>query len=119
MYSETRLVHTLKGKWKKVRTATEDASPFWVPFITHFSRDEIAFQGIMNLKTCREIEIETERLGNMLVIRKTENQRKRKKVILEGNWYVIFDFVPHSVRLIRKNVHVFRLAMSVIKRRER
>ena len=34
-------------------------------------------------------------------------------MLLEGK-YVIFDFVPRSVRLIQKNVHVFQLAMSVI-----
>ena len=32
----------------------------------------------MNLKTCEEIEIETERLDEMLVIRE-RNQRKAKK----------------------------------------
>ena len=95
------------------RSATEDASPSWMLFITHFSYCEITFQGIVNLKTCREIEIETERLDDMLVIRKKE-AKKGQKVLLEGNWYVISDFVPRSVRLIRKNVHVFRLAMSVI-----
>ena len=41
---------------------------------------EIAFQGIVNLKTCLEIEIKTERLDDMLVVRKKKNQRKGKKV---------------------------------------
>ena len=54
-------------------------------FIIRFSYGEIAFQGIVNLKTCREIEIETERLDDMLMIRKKKNQRKGKKVLLEGN----------------------------------
>ena len=36
-------------------------------FVRH---GEIAFQGIVNFKTCRELEIETERLDDMLVIRK-------------------------------------------------
>ena len=38
----------------------------------------------MNLKTCREIEIETEKFDDMLVIEKKKNQRKGKKVLLEG-----------------------------------
>ena len=54
-------------------------------FITRFSYGEITFQGIVNLKTCREIEIETERLDDMLVIRKKKNQRKGKKVLLKRN----------------------------------
>ena len=53
-------------------------------FITRFSCGEIAFQGMLNLKTCREIEIETERLDDMVVIRKKKNQREGKKVLLEG-----------------------------------
>ena len=103
-YSETRLLRTLKGNEKryvvtKVRSiqnaifltgrtgstcsreqsATEDASPSRMLFIIRFSNGEIAFQGIVNLKTCREIEIETEKLDDMLVIRKKKNQRKSKK----------------------------------------
>ena len=65
------------------RSATEDASPSWMLFIIRFSFGEIAFQGIVNLKTCREIEIEPERLDDMLAIRK-KNQRKGKKVLLAG-----------------------------------
>ena len=57
------------------RSATENASPSWMSFITRFSYGEIAFQGIVNLKTCREIEIETERLDDMLVIRKKEPKK--------------------------------------------
>ena len=39
----------------------------------------------MNLKTCRENEIETERLDDKLVIRKKKEPKKRqKKVLLEG-----------------------------------
>ena len=84
-YIETRLLRTLKGNEKRYvltkvlsiqnaifltgrigstcsreRSATEDASPSWMLFITRFSYGEIAFQGIVNLKTCREIEIEIE-----------------------------------------------------------
>ena len=44
-------------------------------FIICFSYGEIAFQGIVNLKTCREIELETERLDDMLVIRKEEPKK--------------------------------------------
>ena len=51
-------------------------------FIIRFSYGEIAFHGIVNLEMCREIE--TERLDDMLVIRKKKNQRKCKKVLLEG-----------------------------------
>ena len=69
----------------------------------------------MNLKTCREIEIETERLDDMLVIGKKRTKERAKKCSWRENWYVISDFVPRSVCLIRKkNVNVFRLAMSVI-----
>ena len=57
----------------------------------------------MNLKMCREIEIETERLDDMLVIRKKKRTKERaKKCSWRENWYVISDFVPRSVRLIRK-----------------
>ena len=52
-------------------------------FNIRFSDGEIAFQGIVNLKTCREIEIETEKLDDMLVIRKKE-PKKEQKVLLEG-----------------------------------
>ena len=62
------------------QSAMEDSSPSWMLFITRFSYCEIAFQGSVSLKTCREIEIETERLDDMLVF----NQRKGKKVLLEG-----------------------------------
>ena len=44
---------------------------------------------------------------------KKKNQRKGKKWSWRENWYIISDFVPHSVRLIWKNAHVFRLATSV------
>ena len=157
--SETRLLRTLKGNedryvvtkvrsikntifltgrtdstCSRERSATEDASPYWMSFITRFSYGEITFQGIVNLKTCREIEIETERLetcdswlllcsrhfhpferlDDMLVIRKKRTKERAKKCSWRENWYVISDFVPRSVRLIQKNVHVFRMAMSVI-----
>ena len=52
-------------------------------FIARFLYGEIAFQVIVNLKMCREIEIETERLDDMLMIRK-KNRRKGKKVLLQG-----------------------------------
>ena len=132
-YSETRLLRTLRGNEKRYvvtkvrsiqnaiflpgrtsstcsheRSATEDSSPSCMPFIICFSYDEIAFQGIVNLKTCREIEIETERLDDMLGIRKKKNQRLRaKKCSWRENWYVISDFVPRSVRLIRKKCTCF------------
>ena len=108
--SETRLLRTLKGNEKRYvvtkvcsiqsaifltgrtgstcsreRSATEDASPSWMSFIIRFSYGEIAFQGIVNVKTCREIEIETERLDDMLVIRKKKKEPKKgQKVLLEG-----------------------------------
>ena len=71
--------------YSRERSATEDASPSWMWFIIRFSYGEIAFQGIVNLKMCREIEIETERLDDMCSWRE--------------NWYVISDFVPRPVRL--------------------
>ena len=56
----------------------------------------------MNMKTCQEIEIETERLDDMLVIRKKEQKLERaKKGSWRENWYVMSDFVLRSVRLIR------------------
>ena len=68
----------------------------------------------MNLKTCEEIEIETERLDEMLVIRK-KNQRKGKKVLLEGKLVRNIRFcATFCTCYSKKNVHVFRLAMSVI-----
>ena len=41
-------------------------------------RSLLAFQGIVNLKTCRKIEIETERLDDMLMIRKKEPKKGQK-----------------------------------------
>ena len=41
-----------------------------------------------------------------------EPKKGQKKCSWRENWYVVSDFVPRSVRLIR--VHVFWLAMSVI-----
>ena len=127
-YSETRLLRTLKGNEKRYvvtkvrsmqnaifltgrtgftcsreRSATEDAYPSWMSFIVRCSYGEIAFQGIVNLKTCREIEIETEKLDDMLVIRKKRTKERAKKCSWRENWYVISNFVPRSVRLIRKN----------------
>ena len=57
----------------------EDASPSWMSFIIRLSYGEIAFQGVVNLKTCREIEIKTKRLDHMLVIRKKEEPKKGQK----------------------------------------
>ena len=84
--------------------------------IIRFSYCEITFQVVVNLKTCREIEIKTERLDDMLVIRKKRIKERAKLCSWRENWYVISDFVPRSVHLIRKKVHVFRLVMSVIDR---
>ena len=54
-------------------------------FIIRFSYGETAFQGrIVNLKTCREIESETERLDDMLVIRKKKEPKKGQKSALGG-----------------------------------
>ena len=132
MYSETRLLRTFKGNEKryvvtKVRSiqnaifftgrtgstcsreqsATEDASPSWMSFIIHFSYGEIAFQGIVNLKMCREIEIETEKLDDMLVIRKKKNQRKSKKYSWRENWYVISDFGATFCTSYPKKMYMF------------
>ena len=85
-------------------------------FITRFSYGEIAFQGIVNLKTCREIEIETERLDDMLVIRKKKNRRKGKKALRQGKLVRNIRFCATFCTSYpkKKNVHVFRLAMFVI-----
>ena len=101
------------------RSATEDASPSWMWFIIRFSYGEIAFQGIVNLKTCREIEIDTERLDDMLVIRKKKNQRKGKTCSWRENWRVISDFVPRPVRLIRKKCTCCPIGDVRDRRRER
>ena len=104
MYRETRLLRTLKGNEKRYvvtkvrsiqnaifltgrtgstcsrqRSATEDASPYWMSLIIRFSYGEIAFQGIVKLKTGREIEIETERFDDMLVVRKKRTKERAKK----------------------------------------
>ena len=50
-------------------------------FIIRFSYGEIAFQGTVNLKTCREIEIETERLYDMLVNRKKRTKERAKNAL--------------------------------------
>ena len=108
-YSETRLLRTLKGNEKRYvvtkvrsmqnailltgmtgstcsreRSATEDVSPFWMSFITRFSYGEIAFRGIVNLKTCRKVEIKTERQWKTCSRSEKKSQRKGKKVLLEG-----------------------------------
>ena len=108
-YSETRLLRTLKGNEKRYvvtkvrsiqnaifltgrtgstcsreRTATEDASPSWMSFIIRFSFGEIAFQGILNLKTCRENWNRNLKGGSHARDQKKKNQRKGKKVLLEG-----------------------------------
>ena len=87
--------------------------------IIRLSYGEIAFQGIVNLKTCREIEIETERLDDMLVIRKKRTKERAKKCSSWENWYVISDFVPRSVRLIRKKCTCFPIGDVRDQRRER
>ena len=131
-YSETRLLRTLKGNEKRYvvtkvcsiqnailltgrtgstcsreRSATEDASPSWMSFITRFSYGEIAFQCIVNLKTCREVEIETERRWKKCSWSEKKSQRKAKKCSWREKWYVISDFMPRSVRLIRKKMYMF------------
>ena len=73
----------------------------------------------MNLKTCRKIEIETERLDDMLVIRKKEPKKGQKKCSWMENWNVISDFVPRSVRLIRKKCTCFPIGDVGDRRRER
>ena len=107
-YSETRLLRTLKGNEKRYavtkvrsiqnailltgmtgstcsreRSATEDASPFWMSFITRFSYGEIAFRGIVNLETCREVNLKTERQWKTCSWSEKRSQRKGKKVLLE------------------------------------
>ena len=64
---------------------------FSVLNVVHYSflYGEIAFQGIVNLKTCREIEIETERLDDMLLIRKKRTKERAKKCSWRENWYVL------------------------------
>ena len=106
-YSETQLLRTIKGNEKmyvltkvrsiqnaifltgrtgstcsRERSDTEDASSSWMSFITCFSNCEIAFQGIVNLKTCWQIEIETERQWMTCSWSEKKNQRKGKKVLL-------------------------------------
>ena len=76
-------------------------------FIIRFSYGEIAFQGIVTLNTCREIEIETERLDDILVIRKKRTKERAKKCSWRENWYAISDFAPRPVRLIRKKMYMF------------
>ena len=89
-------------------------------FVIRFSYSEIALQGIVNLKTCREIESETERLDDMLVIRKKKRTKERaKKCSWRENWYVISDFVSRSVRLIRKKYTCFPIGYVRDRRRER
>ena len=108
MYSETRLLRTFKGNKKRYvvtkvrsiqnaifltgrtgstcsreRSATEDASPSWMWFIIRFSYGEIAFQGILNLKTRRELKL---KLKGWMTCSWSEKkkQRKGKKVLLKG-----------------------------------
>ena len=88
-------------------------------FITRFSCGEIAFQGIVNLKTCRKVETETERLDDMLVIIKKRNKESAKKCSWRENWYVISDFLPRSVRLIRKKCTCFPIGDVGDRRSER
>ena len=105
-------------------SAAEDASPSWMSLFTRFSYGEIAFdefEGIMNLKTCQEIEIETERLDDMLVIRKKKEQKleRAKKGSWSENWYVMSDFVPRSVRLIQWKCTCLPIGDIRDRRRER
>ena len=131
-YIETRLICTLMGNEKRYvltkvrsiqkaifltgrtgstcsreRSATEDASPSWMSFITRFSYGEIAFQGTVSLKTCWEIEIETERQWVTCSWSEKRAKERAKKCSWMENWYVISDFVRRSVRLIRKKMYVF------------
>ena len=72
--------------------------------------------GHRELEMCWKIEIETERQWmTCLWLEKKRTKERAKECSWRENWYVISDFVPHSVRLIRKkNVLFFWLAMSVI-----
>ena len=65
------------------RSATEDASPSWVSFITRFSCGEIAFHGIVNLKTCRKLKSKLKGWMTCLWSEKKE-QKKGQRVLLEG-----------------------------------
>ena len=93
------------------RYATEDASPSWMSFITRFSYGEIAFEGIVSLKTCWKIEIETERQWVTCSWSEKKNQRMAPGGKI-GTQYPILCHVMYV--LSEKNVHAFRLAMSVI-----
>ena len=124
LYSETRLLHTLKGNEKRYvltkvhsiqnaifltdragsscsrkRSATEDASPSWMSFITRFSYGEIAFQGIVNLKTFREIEIETEKFGWHACDQKRRT-KERGKMLLEGTLVRNIRFICHVLYVL-------------------
>ena len=47
------------------------------------------------------------RLDDMLVIRRKRTKESSKKCSWRENWYVLSDFVPRSVCLIRKKMYMF------------
>ena len=144
VYSETRLLRTLKGNEKRYvltkvrsiqnailltgrtgstcsreRSATENASPPWMSFITHFHTVKSPFRH-------RELENmpgswnrNWKAVEDMLVIRKKRAKERAKKCSWRKNWYVISDFVPRSVRLIRKKCTCFPIGDVRDRRRER
>ena len=66
------------------RSATEDASSSWMWFIIRFSYGEIAFQGIVKLKTCPGNWNWNWKVGWHARDQKKKNQRKGKKSALGG-----------------------------------
>ena len=87
-------------------------------FGTCFSYGKIAFQGIVNLKTCWEIEIETERLDHMLVIRKKE-RKKGEKVLLGGKLVHNIRFCATFCTYYPKKMYMFSIGDVRDRRRER
>ena len=123
-YPKSVLTGRTGSTCSRERSATGDVFPSWMSFITRFSYPEIAFQGIVNLKTCWEIEIESERQWvTCLWSEKKKNQKKGQKSApggkIAGNWYVISDFVRRSVRLIRNKCTCFPIGDVRGRRRER
>ena len=92
--------------WRE-RSATEDASPFWMSFITRFSYSEIAFRGIVNLKTCREVEIKTERKWNTCSWSKKKEPKKWQKVLLEGKLVRNIRFCATFCTYYPKKMYMF------------
>ena len=129
-YSETRLLRTLMGNENRCvltkvrsiqnaifltgrtgstcsreRSATEDASPYWMSFITRFSDARWLLSWHCELENVREIEIETE-TDDMLVIRKKE-QKKGQNVLLEGKLVCNIRFCAAFCTSYQKKMYIF------------